>query len=238
MTGFMSELRIEDRKKTYLVMLWTFLASVFSFTLAYPVCYWYRCKYFIPKKYIDGRKLRFDGNLPKMYIFYIIGLSIVIGMFFLIYFLVTTYISNLNISPKVISYIVNGVVALSISLFIVIQEKRIVQQGIHFEDEEDKKSGFDIHIFLMLYKSILVKIISAFSACLLYPISESLEYFYDYNRCYIDGYHFTYKFSIRKLYPRWFLDLFLSIITFGFYLPAATLRIEERNQTFVHIKKD
>lgn len=233
----MSELKIEDRKKAYLVMLWTFWASIFSFSLAYPVCYWYLSKYFIPKKYIDGRRLRFDGSLLKMYIFYSIGLSIVIGLFFLIHFLVTTYINNFNISPKVISYIINGILTLAVSFFIVVQEKRIVQQGTHFEDEVDKKSGFDTRIFLLFFKIIIVKIINAVSAGLLYPISTSLNYFYDYNRCYIDGYHFTYKFSIRKLYPRWFLDLLLSIVTFGFYLPAATLRIEERNQTFVHIKK-
>ena len=57
----MSELRIEDRTKAYLVMLWTFWATVFSFSLAYPLCYWYRARYFTPKKYIDGRRLRFEG---------------------------------------------------------------------------------------------------------------------------------------------------------------------------------
>ena len=121
---------------------------------------------------------------------------------------------------------------------LMLQEKRIVQQATHFEGEKEKKSGFDSHIFLLFFKVILVKIVNTISAGLLFPISESLKYFYDYNRCYIDGYHFTYKFSIKKLYPRWFLDFLLSIITFGFYLPAATLRIEERNQTFIHIKKD
>ena len=90
----------------------------------------------------------------------------------------------------------------------------------------------------MLVKSLVVKLINTFSFGLLYPLSESLKYYYDYHRCYIDGYHFDYKFSIKKLYPRWFLDLLLIIVTFGFYMFAATLRIEERNVTFIHIKKD
>lgn len=234
----MSELRIEDRTKAYLVMLWTFWATVFSFSLAFPLCYWYRTRYFTPKKYIDGRRLRFEGKLIKMYIFYAIGLAITIGTIFLIDFLIKTYIKNSGIPSNIVSRVVNIIYTIVITFFIGVQEKRIVQQGTHFEDEVDKKSGFDMHFFLMLIKSLVVKLINTFSFGLLYPLSESLKYYYDYHRCYIDGYHFDYKFSIKKLYPRWLLDLLLIVVTFGFYMFAATLRIEERNITFIHTKKD
>ena len=234
----MSELRLESKGKAYLVMMWTFFASVFSLSLAYPVCYWYRARYFTPKKYIDGRRLRFDGKLSKMYIFYAVGLALTIGIILLLNFLITTYVKNLGIPSNILSRVVNALYALTVTLFIGVHEKRIVQQGTHFEDEVDKKSGFDIHFFLMLLKTLLVSVINTFTLGLLYPISESLKYYYDYHRCYIDGYHFSYKFSLGKLYPRWFLDYFLSVITFGFYMFAATLRIERRNITFIHIKKD
>ena len=69
----MSRLVIESKVKAYLVVLWTFWVAVFSLSLAYPLCYWYRAKYFIPKKYIDGRRLKFEGKLLKMYIYYSIG---------------------------------------------------------------------------------------------------------------------------------------------------------------------
>lgn len=234
----MSRLVIESKVKAYLVVLWTFWVAVFSFSLAYPLCYWYRAKYFIPKKYIDGRRLKFEGKLLKMYVYYSIGLALTIGMILLINFLITTYVKNLGIPSNILSRIVSSLYALTVSLFIVVHEKRIVQQGTHFEDEVDKKSGFDNHFFLMLLKTLLVSVINTSTIGLLYPISESLRYYYDYHRCYIDGYHFSYKFSLGKLYPRWFLDYLLTIVTFGFYLFAATLRIEARNQTFVHIKKD
>ena len=90
----------------------------------------------------------------------------------------------------------------------------------------------------MVLRKILLKVLSLFTLGLLMPLQICLETYYEYHRGYISGHRFSYRLSLKKLYPRWFLDLFLSIITFGFYFFAALNRLEERNMGFVHIKED
>ena len=88
---------------------------------------------------------------------------------------------------------------------------------------------------LWLGKYILTKIIAVMSVALLYPVTSRMSAFYDYKRGYIDDRRFQYKFSFKKMYPRYLLDLFLTAITVGLYFPKMMIRRMESDQQYVHI---
>ena len=232
----MSELRLENRRKAYLVTLSSFWLSILSVFLLYPICLWYKTKYFTNRKYIDGKKLVFEGEAIDMYLIFTIGLAIATFLSVGLRFALTSFFPNIPVDKA--TEIPNSLFSLLISFFVVLQERRYIQKNIHFEGEEEKKSGFTVNIFWMVLRKILLKVLSLFTLGLLMPLQICLETYYEYHRGYISGHRFSYRLSLKKLYPRWFLDLFLSIITFGFYFFAALNRLEERNMGFVHIKED
>ena len=214
--------------------LWTSWVTALSLTLLLPLCYWYQSRYIISRKVIDGKKCYFNGKLLFMYILYAIFLTVDIGIVLLIQFLYKK--SGIPLFESIPANIISSViVAITHFLLITIQEK-YVQAHTHFVDEEMKKSGYRFNFFLLLVKNLLIKLLNTMLLGLLYPITRTILYSYNYKRGYYDEIDLTYKFSLKKLYPRWFLDWFLIIITLTFYLPAAENRLDEKCQRNAHLK--
>jgi uncharacterized membrane protein YjgN (DUF898 family) len=121
------------------------------------------------------------------------------------------------------------------TLFVSATLNRYDQKNTHFADVDHGNSGFEFHLSLWLGKHILTKIIAVMSVALLYPVTSRMSAFYDYKRGYIDDHRFQYKFSFKKMYPRYLLDLFLTAITVGPYFPKMMIRRMESDQQYVHI---
>ena len=231
-----SELRIDKISKAYFIKLGTGLMAILSLTLLYPLAFYLDTKYFTKRKYIDGKQLEFRGNVWDIYVIYLIGTFTTLALLSLINRLYYDYGMTLLASwwPRISSAITVGL----IGFLITVQENKYVQQNAHFANQEQSESGYEVHVFWMIGKLTIVKILQVLSAGLLFPITMRIEYLYNYQRGYIDNTHFTYKFSLKKMYPRWFLDFFLIYISLGLYAPMAIIRIDKNCQTFVHIKKE
>lgn len=226
-----SYLLLEDKKEAYLVYLSAILISFLSLLLLIPLGYWIVSSYFIPRKYIDNRQLKYTGILSRCFIIFYIGV-ILMAAWVVIYELLLKQNGLINSIPHQLLNAVPGVIA---SLCISVQLNRYNQKNTHFADENDGKSGFIFYLALLVGKHILAKIISAISVGLLYPITTRISTYADYERGYIDGYRCDYEFTLKKMYPRYLLDLLLSIVTIGFYYPMLVIRRMEIDQQFVHI---
>ena len=226
-----SYLLLEDRKEAYLIYLSAILISFLSLLLLIPLAYWIISSYFIPRKYIDDRQLKYTGKISRCFIIFYIGI-ILMAAWVVIYELVLKQNGLINSIPHQLLNAVPGVIG---SLCISLQLNRYNQKNTHFADENDGKSGFIFYLSLLLGKHVLSKIISVFSLGLLHPITTRISAYADYERGYIDGYRFKYDFSLKQMYPRYLLDLLLSIVTIGFYYPVLVIRRMEIDQQFVHI---
>lgn len=227
-------LKIENKVNAYFTLLGAYLIAIFSLLLMFPISNWMISRYFIPRKFIDSRKLVYKGKLWVIFIIGYIGLSLVIGCIILIEFLLKRF----GLFESIPYQLLNAIPGVLGSFFITIHVNKYNQKSTHFVDEEDKKSNFEFHIFLFLGKYVVTKVIQTFSLWILYPVSSRLSVLYDYKRGYIDGYFFTYKFTLKKIYPGFLLDLLLLVVTFGLYFPVLMLRRMTSDQVFVHIKSE
>ena len=226
-----SYLRIDNKKEAYFTLLGATAITIFSLGVLSPISFWLLHRYIVPRKFINNRRLSFNAKLWVYCLIFYIGLVLIIGCVFLIEFILQTY----HLKESIPHQFINAIPSLLVSLFINIWMNRYTQVNTHFVDVKDGKSGFKFHIWLFLGKYVLTKTLKIVSIGLLYPLSTRMSCLYDYKRCYIDGYHFKYHFSLKKMYPRWLLDLLFSVITIGFYLPIALLRRYSIDQQFVHI---
>lgn len=226
-----SYLLLEDKKEAYLVYLSAIIISFLSILLLIPLGYWIVSSYFIPRKYIDNRQLKYTGKLSHCFIIFYIGVAIM-AVWAIVYELILKQNGLIDSIPHQLINTVPGVIG---TLFISVQLNRYNQKNTHFVDENDGKSGFIFLLPLLIGKHILTKIISVISVGLLHPITTRIAAYTDYERGYIDGYRFKYEFSLKKMYPRYLLDLLLSILTIGFYFPMLVIHRMEIDQQFVHI---
>lgn len=205
-----------------------------SIGLLYPLANWLIARYFVSRKYIDGRRLKYTGKLWLCFIIIYIGLAL---LFVSLYF-IQAGLKYYNLTNSIPHQLLNVIPGTLVTLFIKIGINKYNQVCTHFVDEEGKESGFEIHVWLLLGKYILTKIIEVVSLWILYPLSTRLSTLYDYRRGYIDGYHFIYPFSMKQMYPRHLLDLLLAVVTFGFYFPLIVIKRMTIDQTFVHIDEE
>ena len=224
--------QLENKRKAYFVILGTGLLSILSLGALIPLGNYLFNRYFIPRKYIDNRQLTYKGRLWVLFvIFYVVLIGLLLCVFFL-----QIILNHYNLATSGAFQTLNAIPATLGAIIIQAQTNKYNQKSTHFIDEKGKKSGFHFKLFYFLGKYVLTKIINYASLALLYPLSTRLSVFYDYKRGYIDGYYFTYHFSMRKTYPRYLLDLLLCIITLGLYIPMLLIRRYTSDQEFVHIK--
>ena len=226
-----SRLLLEDGKAAYLLYLTATLLSVFTLSLLYPFARWGISSYFVPRKYIDGRQLKYTGKLWACFLIYYAGLASVLVCVIII----ETILRSTNLLNSIPHQSLNAIPGLLGTLFVSVMLNRYDQKNTHFADVDHGNSGFKFHLSLWLGKHVLTKIIAVMSVALLYPVTSRMSAFYDYKRGYIDDRRFQYKFSFKKMYPRYLLDLFLTAITVGLYFPKMMIRRMESDQQYVHI---
>ena len=230
-----SGIYFKSKRKAYLMRLWTTFLIPLSLTLLFPLCYWYQSKYIIERKKIDGKECYFTGKLWVMYLLYLFFLGSFIGLLFLFDFIFhKSGVSFFMNTPQVIITTLFGAI---VHFLLVTVQDRYIQMCTHFKDEPKARSGFHMNVLLMILKIVVVKLINMVSLGLLQPIAQTMTYNYIYKRGYYDHIDLDYHFSLKKLYPRWFLDLFLAIITLGFYIPAVLNRLDRKCMTHAHIRK-
>lgn len=231
-----SGIYFESRAKAYFMRLWTSVVTIFSLTLLFPLCYWYQSRYIINRKTVEGKKCYFDGKLKIMYLLYIGFLALDIGIIFLIYFLYKK--AGIDAFENIPANIITALTMAITHFFVATIQEIYVQKHTHFVGEQYGKSGYYFKFWMMLFKTALTKITNTMFLGLLYPITHVINYRYSYKRGYYDDIKLDYKFSLKGLYPRWFLDLLLIVITLGLYIPAASNRLDERCQKHAHLLKE
>ena len=228
-----SGIYFHSRFKAYLMRLWVSVVSIFSITLLMPICLWYQTKYLTKYKVIDGKRCYFDGKIKVMYLLYLLFLVVFTGMAFLFYFLLKK--SGIYLFTHAPSFIVTALFSMVTTFFMVTTQEIYIQKSTHFVDEVKGKSGFHFKFWKMILKIVLTKLINMISLGLLYPITVVIKADYTYKRGYYDNIDLTYHFSLKKLYPRWLLDILLTIFTLGLYFPHALNLIDVKCHKNVHL---
>ena len=226
-----SYLLIENKKRTYLILLGCGLMTIFTVFLLFPLASYIVSKHTITRKYIDGRQLTYTGKVGKIFLIFYVGLAALVLCVLAIEILLRSF----NLLNSIPHQTLNSIPGILAGFFIRVVLNRYNQKNTHFVDVKDGVSGFKFHIWLFLGKYVVTRLVKIISIWFLFPLSSRMSTYYDYRRGYIDGYHFTYKFSLRKMYPKYLLDLLLTVVTIFFYAPLLILNRLEIDQTFVHI---
>lgn len=225
-----------NRGKMYWYMLSGFLYSVLTLGFLSPLAEYTVTNYKINSTYIDGKKLKFTGTAKGMmgasYKWFLISIAIIVVVNFVIQLINNKIHLPFSIGTSSVISIVTAVIyKRNINLYIM--------KHTHFEDTKEKQynSYYTFNFWQMVRNLVLTYIINIFSVLTLYGVTSTINDRYNSLRKVIDDTRFTYHSRKWKNFWIWLLNLILSIMTFGLFLPMAFIKNMEALAGNIHIKE-
>ena len=227
--------------KGYLLNLFTFVGTVFSLSLLYPVVYYFSERWKLSATYIDGKRLTFEGKLWHCYGIYLSGLVFAALSATVITFLASLVGKYLPQFPS--EWVSLGASAATTAVNAYFLTKRLLRwkkKHTHFADETHGESGLRHNLFRCALVSVLNTVLSVLTLGIVYPLTYRLKYGYYTNSSIIDGKKLVFRGKLSALYGRWVLWILLTIATLGLYLPliAHNLQSWATANTFIDEEED
>lgn len=206
--------------KGYLLNLFTFVGTVFSLSLLYPLVYFFSERWKLSVTFIEGKRLAFDGKLLHCYGIYLSGLALAALSATAVTFLANSVGRYFPQFPSEwVSLGANAATTAVNAYFLTKRLLRWKKKHIHFADEIPSESGLRHNLFRCALVSVLNTVLSVLTLGIVYPLTYRLKYGYYTNSSIIDGKKLIFKGKLSALYGRWALWILLTVATLGLYLP-------------------
>lgn len=211
-----------SKRDYYILELSKWLVSIVSLSILTPLSVYNFEKWRISNSQISGKILIFTGKLWHCYGLYFVWLCVLIAFFSLYNYIL--YILNLLFPHEVVFWVVNAIVLyLNASLLQTIYRmwsKRSVAFAESIVPTVVKSQfwkGAQVYLLAWLITTFTLKLAS--------PTAHQIKMKY-YAVCLkISGQNLDFVENEKTLYDFWWKDVFLSIVTLGFYLPVLHYKI-------------
>lgn len=211
-----------SKRDYYILELSKWLVSIVSLSILTPLSVYNFEKWRISNSQISGKILIFTGKLWHCYGLYVVWLCI-LSLFFLLsnYIL---YILDLFLPHDVVFWVVNAIVLyLNANLLQSIYRMWAKRQVTFAESLVPTIVKSKIFDSMKVY--FLAWLITFFSLKLASPTAHNIKMKY-YAKCLkISGQNLDFVENEKTIYSFWWKDVFLSIVTLGFYLPVLHYKI-------------
>lgn len=199
----------------YFINLFFLAVSVLSVSILYPAAYFLSEKWKIENTYIDGKKLAFNGRLTSAYAIYFTGLFFAAASLFLINYLVRL----LPFDLPFLSAALNGATAGLNALFVTNRLRRWKMKNTHYDGIPTGLSQPERNLIKSACVSLLSAVVSVVTLGISYPLVYKIKESYYTDMSVIDGDDVFLDGKAAPPFPKWFLGLFLSVITLGLFIP-------------------
>ncbi len=222
--------------KWYLTKL---LLNTFSFTIIKPLLLYIEYKKEAESTLIDGQQLYFKGRLKEIILRYYIWLIITTLIIFITLFFINYFYNKITLYlPVSIIDIATSALITFLSQFFLNMSIRKWKYHSTYIENNNNKSFYKGHFFLIILASGIRKILTILSIGLFYPTIKMISYRYECHGIVISNHHLTSDYHPLMMYKTWIKDLFLIIITLGFYWPFVSFKIKKEMIEHLHFEKE
>lgn len=211
-----------SKRVYYILELSKWLVSIVSLSILTPLAVYNFEKWRTENSQISGKSLIFKGKLWHAYGLFLIWLCILAVFFAVSNYIL--YVLNLLFPQEVVFWVVNLIVLyLNASLLQTIY-RMWVKRSMAFA-ESIVPTVVKSNVWLTIKTYVFAWLIATFSLKLASPTAHQIKMEYHANCLQISGQNLKFIESEKTIYSFWWKDVFLSMVTLGFYLPVLHYKI-------------
>lgn len=193
------------------------LLTIGTGSLLYPLTVFLYEKWLSDNSYIEGRRLKFVGKLPRVYLIYIVGVLLASLSIFLLNYFIAILPNFFKID--IIKWGANAFLGGTNTLFITSKIRKWKKSSTIYEGSEDfTHSKLDRNLFKCVIVNGIATIASTISLGLFLPLSQKIKAQYFINLTTICGEKLFFAGKAINLYKRLPLWILFIVLTFGLFI--------------------